>query len=87
MASATKREKDPKKRLIITGLGLVSIFGCEIDTFCNKLLEGECGIHLIDMLMLRNTPSGLQVGFVISLLKATLIGRMIAGLMIPGSTV
>ncbi|KAF5460528.1 hypothetical protein F2P56_020392 [Juglans regia] len=47
-ASATKREKDPKKRVIITGLGLVSIFGSEIDTFCNKLLEGESGIHLID---------------------------------------
>ncbi|KAG7952865.1 hypothetical protein I3843_12G080500 [Carya illinoinensis] len=47
-SSATKREKDPKKRVVITGLGLVSIFGSEIDTFCNKLLEGECGIHLID---------------------------------------
>lgn len=40
-ASAPKREKDPKKRVVITGLGLVSVFGSEIDTFYNKLLEGE----------------------------------------------
>ncbi|BBH03485.1 3-ketoacyl-acyl carrier protein synthase I [Prunus dulcis] len=46
--SAPKREKDPKKRTVITGMGLVSVFGSEIDTFYNKLLEGESGITLID---------------------------------------
>lgn len=46
--SAPKREKDPKKRVVITGMGLVSVFGNEIDTFYNKLLEGESGISLID---------------------------------------
>lgn len=45
---APKREKDPKKRIVITGMGVVSVFGNEIDTFYNKLLEGESGINFID---------------------------------------
>ncbi|CAI9093428.1 OLC1v1028929C1 [Oldenlandia corymbosa var. corymbosa] len=46
--SAPKRETDPKKRVVITGMGLVSVFGSDIDVFYNKLLEGESGITLID---------------------------------------
>ncbi|KAB5573443.1 hypothetical protein DKX38_000637 [Salix brachista] len=46
--SAPKREKDPKKRVVITGMGLVSVFGSGIDTFYDNLLEGESGISLID---------------------------------------
>lgn len=46
--SAPKRETDPKKRVVITGMGLVSVFGSHVDTFYNKLLEGESGISLID---------------------------------------
>ncbi|PRQ16610.1 putative 3-oxoacyl-[acyl-carrier-protein] synthase 2 [Rosa chinensis] len=46
--SAPKRETDPKKRTVITGQGLVSVFGSDIDTFYNRLLEGESGITLID---------------------------------------
>jgi len=46
--SAPKRETDPKKRIVITGMGLVSVFGSDIDTFYNKLLEGQSGISLID---------------------------------------
>ncbi|XP_024030113.1 3-oxoacyl-[acyl-carrier-protein] synthase I, chloroplastic isoform X1 [Morus notabilis] len=46
--SSPKREKDPKKRVVITGMGLVSVFGNDIDTFYNKLLEGESGISPID---------------------------------------
>eukprot|EP01018_Ginkgo_biloba_P024774 Gb_11726 [translate_table: standard] len=45
---APKREKDPKKRVVITGMGLVSVFGNDIDTFYNKLLEGHSGIGPID---------------------------------------
>ncbi|KAG4920796.1 hypothetical protein JHK86_049609 [Glycine max] len=45
---APKREKDPKKRVVITGMGLVSVFGSDVDAFYNKLLEGESGISLID---------------------------------------
>jgi 3-oxoacyl-[acyl-carrier-protein] synthase II len=43
--SAPTRETDPKKRAVITGMGLVSVFG---NTFCGKLLEGQSGITLID---------------------------------------
>ncbi|CAA3031645.1 3-oxoacyl-[acyl-carrier- ] synthase I, chloroplastic-like [Olea europaea subsp. europaea] len=46
--SAPKREKDPKKRIVITGMGLVSVFGNDIDMFYNKLLEGVSGISPID---------------------------------------
>lgn len=48
MASAPKREKDPKKRIVITGMGLVSVFGTDADTFYDKLLEGQSGIGFID---------------------------------------
>ncbi|KAL2543726.1 3-oxoacyl-[acyl-carrier-protein] synthase I [Forsythia ovata] len=46
--SAPKREEDPKKRIVITGMGLVSVFGNDIDAFYNKLLEGVSGISQID---------------------------------------
>ncbi|KAK9094006.1 hypothetical protein Scep_025475 [Stephania cephalantha] len=46
--AAPKREKDPKKRVVITGMGLVSVFGNDIDTFYDRLLAGESGISLID---------------------------------------
>lgn len=43
-----KREKDEKKnRIIITGMGLVSVFGNDINVF-ERLLAGEIGISLID---------------------------------------
>jgi len=37
--AAPKREKDPKERIVITGMVLVSVFGSDVDTFYNKLLE------------------------------------------------
>ncbi|KAF3451177.1 hypothetical protein FNV43_RR07269 [Rhamnella rubrinervis] len=46
--SAPKRQKDPKKRVVITGMGLVSVFGNDVDTYYDKLLSGESGIDLID---------------------------------------
>ena len=48
VASAPKREKDPKKRIVITGMGLVSVFGSDVDSFYDKLLAGQSGIGLID---------------------------------------
>ncbi|KAK9074353.1 hypothetical protein SSX86_006951 [Deinandra increscens subsp. villosa] len=48
VAAAPKREKDPKKRVVITGTGLVSVFGNDVDTYYDKLLAGESGIGLID---------------------------------------
>uniref|UniRef100_A0A7I4ASQ2 3-oxoacyl-[acyl-carrier-protein] synthase n=1 Tax=Physcomitrium patens TaxID=3218 RepID=A0A7I4ASQ2_PHYPA len=48
VSSAPKRETDPKKRVVITGMGLVSVFGNDVDTFYDKLLEGTSGIDIID---------------------------------------
>ncbi|XP_047965919.1 3-oxoacyl-[acyl-carrier-protein] synthase I, chloroplastic-like [Salvia hispanica] len=47
-SSSPKRETDPKKRIVITGMGLVSVFGSDIDVYYNKLLAGESAISLID---------------------------------------
>lgn len=57
--TAPKREKDPKKRVVVTGMGLVSVFGNDIDTFYSKLLEGESGVGPID----RFDVSSLSVRF------------------------
>jgi 3-oxoacyl-[acyl-carrier-protein] synthase II len=38
---------DEKKRVVITGMGLVSCFGTQLEEFYQKLLEGESGIKLI----------------------------------------
>jgi len=46
--STPKRETDPKERVVITGMGLVSVFGNNVDIFYEKLLEGTSGISLID---------------------------------------
>ncbi|RWW09538.1 hypothetical protein GW17_00026971 [Ensete ventricosum] len=47
-AAAPRRETDPKKRVVITGMGLVSVFGNDVDAYYEKLLEGESGIGPID---------------------------------------
>ncbi|KAF8413590.1 hypothetical protein HHK36_001582 [Tetracentron sinense] len=47
-SSAPKREKDPKKRVVITGMGLVSVFGDHVDTYYDRLLAGDSGVTLID---------------------------------------
>ncbi|KAL5991668.1 3-oxoacyl-[acyl-carrier-protein] synthase I, chloroplastic [Asimina triloba] len=47
-ASAPKRETDPKKRVVLTGMGLVSVFGNDVDVYYDRLLAGESGIGLID---------------------------------------
>ncbi|XVF23374.1 hypothetical protein REPUB_Repub13aG0032800 [Reevesia pubescens] len=46
--SAPKREKDPKKWVVITRMGLVSVFGNDVDTYYDKLLARESGIRRID---------------------------------------
>lgn len=33
---------------MITGMGLVSVFGNDVDAYYNKLLDGESGITMID---------------------------------------
>ncbi|CAM6099366.1 unnamed protein product [Calypogeia fissa] len=46
--SAPKREKDPKKRVVITGMGVVSVYGNDVDVFYDRLLDGVSGISVID---------------------------------------
>ena len=55
-ATAPKRVKDPKKRVVITGMGLVSVFGNNVDKYYDKLLAGENGITLIDKFNTSNLP-------------------------------
>ncbi|KAJ6851740.1 3-oxoacyl-[acyl-carrier-protein] synthase I, chloroplastic [Iris pallida] len=47
-ASAPKRETDPKKRVVITRMGLVSVFGNDVDDFYFRLLAGDSGVSPID---------------------------------------
>ncbi|GAQ87172.1 3-ketoacyl-acyl carrier protein synthase [Klebsormidium nitens] len=46
--TAPSRETDPNKRVVITGMGLCSVFGNDPDTFYEKLLAGTSGITEID---------------------------------------
>lgn len=41
-------QTDPKKRVVITGMGVASCFGNDVDTFYNCLLEGKSGVQAID---------------------------------------
>ncbi|XP_076960541.1 3-oxoacyl-[acyl-carrier-protein] synthase I, chloroplastic-like [Bidens hawaiensis] len=47
-ATTPKRETDAKKRVVITGMGVVSVFGNDVDIFYQRLLAGESGVGLID---------------------------------------
>ncbi|GFP98066.1 3-oxoacyl-[acyl-carrier-protein] synthase i chloroplastic [Phtheirospermum japonicum] len=55
--SAPKRETDPKKRVVITGMGLVSVFGNDVDTYYNKLLDGVSGITPLDRFNVLDWPT------------------------------
>eukprot|EP00271_Cylindrocystis_brebissonii_P010627 TRINITY_DN26889_c0_g1_i1.p1 TRINITY_DN26889_c0_g1~~TRINITY_DN26889_c0_g1_i1.p1 ORF type:complete len:486 (+),score=85.42 TRINITY_DN26889_c0_g1_i1:228-1685(+) len=46
--AAPRRETDPKKRVVITGMGCCSVFGNDVDKFYDSLLEGKSGVGLID---------------------------------------
>jgi 3-oxoacyl-[acyl-carrier-protein] synthase II len=47
-STATQRETDPRRRVVITGMGLASVFGNEVDAFFDRLLAGESGVGTID---------------------------------------
>ncbi|PWA43846.1 3-oxoacyl-[acyl-carrier-protein] synthase 2 [Artemisia annua] len=54
--TAPKREKDPKKRVVITGMGIVSVYGNDVDKYYDKLLAGENGVTLIDKFNASDCP-------------------------------
>lgn len=37
-----------KKRIVVTGMGIVSCFGNDVETFYDALLAGKSGVHLLD---------------------------------------
>ncbi len=46
-----------KKRIVITGMGVVSCLGHEVDTFYDKLLKGTSGITPIDTFPCEEYPT------------------------------
>lgn len=57
--AAVKRETDPKKRIVITGQGVCSVFGNDPKVFYDKLLAGTSGISTIE----RFDPSAFPTRF------------------------
>ncbi|WVZ66922.1 hypothetical protein U9M48_016077 [Paspalum notatum var. saurae] len=48
VARAPRRESDPKKRVVVTGTGVVSVFGNDVGAFYDGLLAGTSGAGRID---------------------------------------
>jgi 3-oxoacyl-[acyl-carrier-protein] synthase II len=48
---------DKKKRIVITGMGLVSCFGSDLNKFYESLLEGKSGISAIDQFPVEEYPT------------------------------
>lgn len=46
-----------KKRIVVTGLGVVSCFGNEVDSFYRALLEGRSGIKTIESFPVESYPT------------------------------
>ncbi|KAJ4792728.1 3-oxoacyl-[acyl-carrier-protein] synthase [Rhynchospora pubera] len=55
--AAPQRETDPKKRIVITGMGIASVFGNDVDKYYDSLLEGENGIDVIDRFDISTFPT------------------------------
>lgn len=46
-----------KKRIVVTGMGVVSCHGHEVPGFYDKLLEGKSGVRTIDIFSVENFPT------------------------------
>lgn len=46
-----------KKRIVVTGMSVVSCFGTDVDTFYNSLLEGKSGVKPIDAFPCEDYPT------------------------------
>ena len=66
-AQAAALEVEQKRRVVVTGLGVVSALGMEVDTFYDALLDGRSGVSRIEVRNPRqNGWSGTQLGFIAS---------------------
>ncbi len=50
------------KRIVVTGMGLVSCFGNDIDVFYDNLLQGKSGVRLIENLPVADLPTRFGAG-------------------------
>ena len=41
-----------KRRVVVTGIGIVSPFGCGVEKFWNSLLEGKSGVKTLTRMSL-----------------------------------
>lgn len=46
----------PKRRVVVTGIGVVSPIGCDITTAWNSILNGYCGIKSLDSQQYESLP-------------------------------
>lgn len=51
-----------KKRIVVTGMGLVSCFGNDVDVFYNSLLDGKSGVKLISHFPCDDYPTRFAAG-------------------------
>lgn len=49
--------KESKKRIVVTGMGIVSCFGTDVDEFYNQLLAGKSGITPIEEFPCQDYPT------------------------------
>lgn len=49
-----------KRRVVVTGLGVVTSLSCQVDDFWQRLLKGESGVHLLRVL--DTTPFKVKIG-------------------------
>lgn len=51
-----------KQRVVVTGLGIVSCFGSDIDIFYQSLLEGKSGVKIINQFPCEEFPTRIAAG-------------------------
>ncbi len=55
---------DKKKRIVVTGMGIVSCFGSDVEVFYKNLLEGKSGVHPIDTFDVSDYPTRIGGGVI-----------------------
>jgi len=48
---------DKKKRIVVTGMGVVSCFGSDVDEFYQRMVAGESGVSMIDQFECADYPT------------------------------